>query len=66
MRKTDVTQHSRYSYRTLEERISDAYPLRQFRVLVDAILANMNDDFQVLYLRRGRPSIAPSGACGPV
>lgn len=59
MRKTDVTQHSLYSYRTLEERISDAHPLRKLRVLVDAILVNMNDDFQALYSRRGRPSIAP-------
>ncbi len=59
MRKTDVTQHSLYSYRTLEERIPDAHPLRKLRVLIDAILVNMNDDFQALYSRRGRPSIAP-------
>ncbi|MBF8178382.1 MAG: IS5 family transposase [Burkholderiaceae bacterium] len=59
MRKTDVTQHSLYSYRTLEERIPDAHPLRKLRVLVDAILVNMNYDFQTLYSRRGRPSIAP-------
>ena len=59
MRKTEVTQHSLYSYRTLEERIPDAYPLRKLRVLVDALLVNMNDDFQALYSRRGRPSIAP-------
>lgn len=44
MRKTDVTQHSLYSYRTLEERIPDAHPLRKLRVLVDAILVNMNYD----------------------
>ena len=59
MRKTDVTQHSLYSYRTLEERIPNAHSLRKLRVLVDAILANMNDDFQALYSRCGRPSIAP-------
>ncbi|WP_426079196.1 IS5 family transposase [Janthinobacterium sp. PSPC3-1] len=59
MRKTDVTQHSLYSYRTLEERIPDAHPLRKLRVLADAILSTMNDDFQALYSRRGRPSIAP-------
>ncbi len=59
MRKTDVTQHSLYSYRSLEERIPDAHPLRKLRVLVDAILVNMNDDFQALYSRRGRPSITP-------
>ena len=65
MRKTDVTQHSLYSYRTLEERIPDAHPLRKLRVRVDATLANMNDDFQALYSRRGRPSIAPGaeGQC---
>ena len=59
VRKADVTQHSLYSYRSLEERIPDAHPLRKLRVLVDAILFNMNDDFQALYSRRGRPSIAP-------
>ena len=59
MRKIDVTQHSLYSYRSLEERIPAAHPLRKLRILVDAILANMNDDFQALYSRRGRPSIAP-------
>jgi hypothetical protein len=31
MRKTDVTQHSLYSYRSLEERIPDAHPLRKLR-----------------------------------
>jgi transposase len=59
MRNTDVTQHSLYSYRTLEERIPDAHPLRKLRVLVDGLLVNMNDDFQALYSQRGRPSIAP-------
>ena len=33
--------------------------MRKLRVLVDAILFNMNDDFKGLYSRRGRPSIAP-------
>ena len=44
MRKSGVTQHALYSYRTLEERIADVHPLRKLRVLVDAILANMNHD----------------------
>lgn len=54
-----VTQHSLYSYRPLEEHIPAAHPLRKLRVLVDAILINMNDDFQALYSRRLRPSIVP-------
>jgi transposase len=59
MRKTDVTQHALYSYRTLEERIPEAHPLRKWRVLVDGILQSMSPEFQALYSRRGRPSIAP-------
>lgn len=45
MHKTDVTQHSLFSYRSLEERIPDTHPPRKLRVLVDAILINMNDNF---------------------
>lgn len=59
MRKTDVTQHSMFSYRSLEERIPATHPLRKLRILVDAILLNMNGQFQEVYSRRGRPSIAP-------
>lgn len=59
MRKTDVTQHAMFSYRSLEERIPDAHPLRKLRVLVDDILQSMSAEFEPLYSRRGRPSIAP-------
>jgi transposase len=59
MRKTDVTQHAMYSYRSLEERIPKDHPLRKLRVLVDGILQSMNSEFEALYSRRGRPSIAP-------
>jgi hypothetical protein len=48
-----------YSYRSLEERIADTHPLRKLRILVDAILQTMNPEFQALYSRSGRPSIAP-------
>lgn len=34
-------------------------PLRKLRVLVDGILLGMSPEFEVLYSRRGRPSIAP-------
>ena len=59
MRKTDVTQYAKFSYRSLEERIPAAHPLRKLRILVDGILKNMNVEFEEVYLRRGRPSIAP-------
>ncbi len=59
MRKSDVTQHAMFSYRSLEERIPAGHPLRKLRVLVDGILQSMSPEFQALYSRRGRPSIAP-------
>lgn len=59
MRKSDVTQHAMFSYRSLEERIPADHPLRKLRVLVDGILQSMSPEFQALYSRRGRPSIAP-------
>jgi transposase len=59
MRKADVTQHAMFSYRTLEERIPYAHPLRKLRIVVDGILRSMNAEFQALYSSIGRPSIAP-------
>jgi transposase len=59
MRKPDVTQHAMFSYRSLEDRIPATHPLRKLRVLVDGILLAMNGEFQEIYSRRGRPSIAP-------
>jgi transposase len=59
MRKTDVTQHAMFSYRSLEDRIPATHPLRKLHVLVDGILRAMNGEFQEVYSRRGRPSIAP-------
>ena len=59
MRKTDVTQHTLYSHRTLEERIPEVHPLRKLRILVNGILCSMSADLAPLYSKRGRPSIAP-------
>lgn len=41
MRKTDVIQHTMFSYRSLEDRIPDQHPLRKLRVLADGILQNI-------------------------
>jgi hypothetical protein len=40
MRKSDVTQHAMFSYRTLGERIPDEQPLRKLR----ARLRRFRDD----------------------
>jgi len=59
MRKSDLTQHALFSYRTQEQRIPEAHPLLKLHILVDAILQNMRADLEALYSRRGRPLIAP-------
>lgn len=58
MPKTDVTQYTMFSYRSLEEPIPGAHPLRKLCILVDAILQSMSVEYKPLYSRRGRPSIA--------
>jgi len=59
MRKTDVTQHAMFSYRSLGERIPERHPLRRLRILVTGILQSMSAELAPLYSRRGRPSIGP-------
>ena len=59
MRGADITQVTLFSYRTLEDRIPNAHPLRKLRVVVDAILATMDAEFNALYARTGRDSIPP-------
>jgi len=59
MRGADITQVSLFSYRSLEERIPQAHPLRKLRMVVDAILATMDSELDVLYATTGRDSIPP-------
>src|SRR5918999_1741525 len=48
-----------FSYVDLETRVPAGHPLRAIRDLVDAALAALSADFDALYSRVGRPSIAP-------
>lgn len=59
MRGHPEKQKSMFSYIDLEKRIASNHPLRSLRVLVDAILASMDEDFEKLYSAQGRPSIPP-------
>ena len=59
MRGTDGKQGSLFSYVNLESRIPEGHPLRRLRVMVDAVLAGMDKDFESMYAQSGRPSIAP-------
>lgn len=55
----EQSQSGMFSYVPLEERIPADHPLRAVRKLVDTVLAQMWKDFDRLYAKNGRPSIAP-------
>ena len=59
MRGEDRRTGRLFSYVDLESRVPTDHPLRAVRDLVDAALAALSADFDTLYSRVGRPSIAP-------
>jgi transposase len=59
MRGTDEATCSLFSYVDLEERVPARHPLRKVREIVNDALASMDAEFDRLYAREGRPSIAP-------
>ncbi|CAI8739244.1 IS5 family transposase [Methylocaldum szegediense] len=59
MRGADITQQELFSYRTLEERIPKAHPLRKLRAVVDRLLTTLDSELDALYARTGRESIPP-------
>src|SRR5487761_1464757 len=59
MRGSREEQKAMFSYVTLERRIPQDHPLRGIRVLVDRALERMDRQFDALYAKTGRPSIAP-------
>ena len=59
MRGGDEQQRGMFSYVTLEQRVPQDHPARRIRVLVDRALERMDVEFEKLYAKKGRPSIAP-------
>ena len=59
MRGEDQKQAGMFSYVTMEQRIPASHPARQIRAMVDRALQRMDAEFEQLYSRTGRPSIAP-------
>ena len=59
MRGDDHQQLGVFSYVSLEERVPQNHPLRPIRQSVDEIFRAMNKEFDGLYAKTGRPSIAP-------
>jgi transposase len=59
MRGTDEQQEWMFSYISAEKRVPKDHPLRAIRTMVDVILKEMSPQFENLYSKTGRPSIAP-------
>ncbi len=59
MRGSDEQTSSLFSYVSCEARVPASHPLRHIRAVVDEALDVLSPDFEGLYARAGRPSIAP-------
>src|SRR5260221_14107532 len=59
MRGVDERSGSMFSYVDLEARVRGDHPLRTIRVVANAALADLSDDFAGLYTNFGRPAIPP-------
>jgi transposase len=59
MRGSDVQQLGMFSYVSVEDRVPRDHPIRKLRVLVDAILKDMDALLGSRYARTGRESIPP-------
>jgi transposase len=59
MRGDDDRQDRMFSIVTLDSRVPEDHPLRPIRVIVDQALLEMSSDFDRIYSKTGRPSIAP-------
>jgi transposase len=59
MRGPDRRTEGLFSYVSCESRVPAGHPLRSILAVADAALAALSGEFQQLYARNGRPSIAP-------
>jgi transposase len=59
MRGGDAKTEALFSYVSCERRVPVDHPLRPIRKIVDQGLAALSPEFEKLYARLGRPSIAP-------
>jgi transposase len=59
MRGNDQQQGEVFSYLSPESRVRKDHPLRAIRTMVDEVLRKLSREFDGMYARQGRPSIAP-------
>ena len=59
MRGADHQQSGMFSYISAERRVPEDHPWRAIRAMVDVALGKMGPQFDAMYAKVGRPSIAP-------
>ena len=59
MRGNDQQQNQMFSYLSPEQRVRPDHPLRSIRAMVDEVLRGLSREFDRIYAKEGRPSIAP-------
>lgn len=59
MRGNDPKEGALFSYVSAEQRVPQSHPLRPIRQMVDQALTELTRQFDRLYAKTGRPSIAP-------
>jgi transposase len=59
MRGPDHQQSDMFSYLSPEARVRTNHPLRSMRIMVDEVLRWLSPQFNRMYAKEGRPSIAP-------
>jgi transposase len=59
MRGSDHQQGEVFSYLSPGSRVRSDHPLRAIRTMVDEVLRALSPEFDRMYARQGRPSIAP-------
>jgi len=59
MRGADDQQSQMFSYLSPEQRVRKDHPLQAIRAMVDEVLRGLSPQFNRMYAREGRPSIAP-------
>jgi len=59
VRGSDEKSDALFSYVSCEARVPEDHPLRAIRMIVDEALEVLSPDFERLYSKVGRPSIAP-------
>lgn len=59
MRSPDAQQLGMFSYVSVEDRVPPDHPIRKLRILVDAILGELDELLAARYAVGGRPSIPP-------